>query len=94
MSLKWLGGVRRQIITHVTEKSYWALFCMPLYTFLHNLLNVLVQIANKMRWQFDLTDCAHWVCSIVKWFQICVTRFVWVQICSFFFLKQVLLILP
>jgi hypothetical protein len=22
MSLKWLGGVRRQIITHVTEKSY------------------------------------------------------------------------
>jgi hypothetical protein len=32
----------------VTEERYWALFYMPLYTFLHSLLNVLVQIANKM----------------------------------------------
>jgi hypothetical protein len=31
----------------VTEERYWALFYMPLYTFLHNLLDVLVQIANK-----------------------------------------------
>jgi hypothetical protein len=29
-----------------TEERYWALFYMPLYTFLHNLLNVLVEIAN------------------------------------------------
>jgi hypothetical protein len=32
----------------VTEDCYWALFYMPLYMSLHNLLNVLVQIANKM----------------------------------------------
>jgi hypothetical protein len=32
----------------VTEERYWALFYMPLYTFIHSLLNVLVQIANKM----------------------------------------------
>jgi hypothetical protein len=32
----------------VTEERYWALFYMPLYTFLHYLLNALVQIANKM----------------------------------------------
>jgi hypothetical protein len=32
----------------VTEESYQALFYMPLYTFIHNLLNVLVQIAHKM----------------------------------------------
>jgi hypothetical protein len=32
----------------VTEERYWALFYMPLYTFSHNLLNVVVQIANKM----------------------------------------------
>jgi hypothetical protein len=31
----------------VTEERYWTLFYMPLYTFLQNLLNVLVQIANK-----------------------------------------------
>jgi hypothetical protein len=31
-----------------TEERYWALFYMPLYTSLHNLLNVLVQAANKM----------------------------------------------
>jgi hypothetical protein len=30
------------------EERYLTLFYMPLYTFLHNLLNVLVQIANKM----------------------------------------------
>jgi hypothetical protein len=32
----------------VTEERYWALFYKPLYAFLHNLLNVLVQSANKM----------------------------------------------
>jgi hypothetical protein len=32
----------------VTEERYWALFYVSLYTFMHNLLNVLVQIANKM----------------------------------------------
>jgi hypothetical protein len=32
----------------VTEERYWALFYMPLYTFLHNLLNVPVPTANKM----------------------------------------------
>jgi hypothetical protein len=30
----------------VTEERYWAPFYMPLYMSLHNLLNVLVQIAN------------------------------------------------
>jgi hypothetical protein len=33
----------------VTEEGYWALFYMPLYTFRINLLNVLVQIAKKIR---------------------------------------------
>jgi hypothetical protein len=33
------------------EECYRALVYMPLYTFLHNLLNVLVQIANKMGMQ-------------------------------------------
>jgi hypothetical protein len=33
----------------VREERCWALFYMPLYTFIHILLNVLVQIANKMR---------------------------------------------
>jgi hypothetical protein len=32
----------------VTEERYCALIYMSLYTFLHSLLNVLVQIANKM----------------------------------------------
>jgi hypothetical protein len=32
----------------VTEERYWALSYRPLYTFLHSLLNVPVQIANKM----------------------------------------------
>jgi hypothetical protein len=32
----------------VTEERYWPLLYMPLYTFLHSLLNVLVQTANKM----------------------------------------------
>jgi hypothetical protein len=32
----------------VTEERYWALFYMSLYTFMHNLLNVLEQIADKM----------------------------------------------
>jgi hypothetical protein len=32
----------------VTEECYGALFYMSLYTFMHSLLTVLVQIANKM----------------------------------------------
>jgi hypothetical protein len=32
----------------VTGERYWALFYMPLYTLLYNLLNVLVKIVNKM----------------------------------------------
>jgi hypothetical protein len=32
----------------VTEERYWAVFYMPQYTFVHNLFNVLVEIANKM----------------------------------------------
>jgi hypothetical protein len=32
----------------VTEERYWALFYMPFYKFLYNLLNVLIQTANKM----------------------------------------------
>jgi hypothetical protein len=32
----------------VTEERNWTLFYLPLYTFVHNLLNVLMQIANKM----------------------------------------------
>jgi hypothetical protein len=35
----------------VTEERFRALFCIPLYTFLHNLLDALVQIANKMELQ-------------------------------------------
>jgi hypothetical protein len=31
----------------VTEERYWTLYYMPLYTFIYNLLNVKVQIANK-----------------------------------------------
>jgi hypothetical protein len=38
----------------IAEKSYWALFYMPLYAFLHNLLTVLVEIANRMRLQKKL----------------------------------------
>jgi hypothetical protein len=32
----------------VTEDRYRALFYMPLYTFLHHVLNVLVQVANQI----------------------------------------------
>jgi hypothetical protein len=39
----------------VIEKRYWALFSMPLCTFLHNLLNVLIEIASKMALQRNLT---------------------------------------
>jgi hypothetical protein len=35
--------------THFTTSHYWALSYMQLYTFLHNLLNVLVQIAIYLR---------------------------------------------
>jgi hypothetical protein len=38
----------------VTEERCWALFYMSMYTFIHNLLNVLVQIANKMGLQKNL----------------------------------------
>jgi hypothetical protein len=34
-------------MSSVIEERYWTLFYMPLYTFIHN-LNELVQIANKM----------------------------------------------
>jgi hypothetical protein len=40
----------------VTEERYWALFYIPLYMFIHNLLNVLVQIANKMGLQKKTSD--------------------------------------
>jgi hypothetical protein len=47
----------------VTEERYWALFYMPLYTFIHSVLNVLVQIANKMRFQKQshsvMWECYH-----------------------------------
>jgi hypothetical protein len=46
----------------VTEEHYWALFYMPLYTFIHNLLNVLVQIANKIRLQKKFL--LEWYCSV------------------------------
>jgi hypothetical protein len=32
----------------VTEERYWALFYMPLHKLVHNVIIVLVQIANKM----------------------------------------------
>jgi hypothetical protein len=32
----------------IREESYSELFYMPLYTFVHDLLNVLVEITNKM----------------------------------------------
>jgi hypothetical protein len=38
----------------VTEERYWTLLHMPLHTFLHHLLNVLVQIANKMELQKEI----------------------------------------
>jgi hypothetical protein len=38
----------------VTGERYWALFYMSLHTFLQNLLNALVQIANKMGLQKEL----------------------------------------
>jgi hypothetical protein len=40
----------------VTEERYRALFYMPPYTFIRNLLYVLVQIANKMGLQKQLFD--------------------------------------
>jgi hypothetical protein len=38
----------------VTEERCWTLFYMPLHTFLHSLLNALVQIANKMELQKNI----------------------------------------
>jgi hypothetical protein len=40
----------------VTEELYWALFYMPLYTSLQNLLNVPVEIADKMGLQKYSSD--------------------------------------
>jgi hypothetical protein len=42
------------ILINIYLLRYRALFYTPLYTFLHNLLNVLVQIANKMGTQKSL----------------------------------------
>jgi hypothetical protein len=39
---------KRTLNLLVTEGSYWALFYMPLYKCVHNLLNVLAQIGNKI----------------------------------------------
>jgi hypothetical protein len=41
----------------VTEEHYCVLFYMLLYTFLHNFLNVLVQIANEMGLQKKMCLC-------------------------------------
>jgi hypothetical protein len=42
--------VYEEAIPHTEQEALnlLSLFYMPLYTFIHNLLNVLVQIANKM----------------------------------------------
>jgi hypothetical protein len=39
----------------VTEERYLALFYTPLYTFLHSLLNALVEIANKMGFKKNIS---------------------------------------
>jgi hypothetical protein len=46
----------------VTEECYWALFYMALHTFLHNLLNVLVQIANRMGLQKNIPCTVYMLC--------------------------------
>jgi hypothetical protein len=52
----------------VTEERYWALFYMSMYTFIHSMLNVLVQIANKMGLQkLSL------YCSCAPLFQLLIT---------------------
>jgi hypothetical protein len=43
---------------------------MPLYTFLHNLLNVLVQIANKMELQKN-NQCCQFVCHVPSSASLC-----------------------
>jgi hypothetical protein len=43
----------------VTEERYSAFFYVLLYTFLHNLLNALVQIANKMGLQKKIINSSH-----------------------------------
>jgi hypothetical protein len=40
----------------VTEERYWALFYMPLYTFIHKMLDVLVQLAIKWDYQKKLWE--------------------------------------
>jgi hypothetical protein len=56
----------------VTEERYWALYCMPLYMLLHNLLNVLVQIANKMGLQkkckIARSLCLYSLMGVVLWY--------------------------
>jgi hypothetical protein len=54
----------------VTEELYRALFYMPLYTFLHNFLNVLVQIANKMGFQMGKEMFLSWKEEVREWFQL------------------------
>jgi hypothetical protein len=63
----------------ITEERYWALFYMPLYTFLHNLLNVSEQTANKMGvqkkarihrpvfyWKHDVSLTGFYICLQVE----------------------------
>jgi hypothetical protein len=40
----------------VTEERYWAPFYMPLYTFLHNLLNVVVKNLRGLTQRVNYTD--------------------------------------
>jgi hypothetical protein len=51
----------------VTEERYRALFYMPLYTFLHNLLIVLVQIANQMGLQKYIRVRVQEVLFLLHW---------------------------
>jgi hypothetical protein len=43
----------------VTEERYRTPFYMPLYTFIHNLLNVLVQTANTMGLKKSFFSVSH-----------------------------------
>jgi hypothetical protein len=44
----------------VTEESYWALFYMPLYTFIHNLLNALVHQKPQETLNLLVTEERYW----------------------------------
>jgi hypothetical protein len=59
----------------MTEERYWALFYMPLCTFLHNFLNVLAQILIKMLLQRMLA---------LLWPSPCIRRLLVDQIMSCF----------